>query len=95
MSEMAEYWQENRLKDQIKKAKQLIWNTDVVLHSANEYGFKVKQHTEYHLALLHPDRGWLNYWPSTGKAQWVYQSSKPFHIKDIEEYLMKHFKPKQ
>lgn len=94
MSEMGEYWAEKRLKDQVKKLKQLNWNSDVVMHMATEYGFQVKQHTEHHMAILHPERGWMNYWPSTGKAQWRHQSAKPFDIKDIEAYLMKHFTPK-
>lgn len=91
---MGEGWQEMRLQNQVKKLKQLNWNTDVVLGYAVEYEFEVKQHTEHHMALLHPKRGWLNYWPSTNKAQWIHQGSKAFIVKDIEAYLMKHFNPK-
>lgn len=94
MSEMGEYWAEKRLQDQIKKLKQLKWNTDVVLGYAVEYGYDIKQYTEHHICLFNNKRNmWLDYWPSTGKAKWKNQTTKTFHIPDIEAYLMKHFKP--
>lgn len=94
MSDMAEYWQDRKEKDQKKRAEQLKWNTEVVLFIAGEYEFEVKQHNATHFSLYHPERGRLDYWPSTGKARWVNnkKARQPFHIPDIEKYLQKHFK---
>lgn len=96
MSELGEYYQEQREKLRGKKAKALEWNTSVVLGLSVEYDFKVISHTEFHLSLFHKEKGRLDYYPSTGKARWtkdVYK--KTFHVKDIESYLMTNFKPKQ
>jgi hypothetical protein len=94
MGDMGEVWQDIRLKNQVKKLQQLNWNTDVVMGLSVEYGFEVRQHTEYHMTLFNKKRNmWLDYWPSTSKAKWKNQTTKTFEIPDIEAYLMKHFKP--
>lgn len=69
----------------------LKWNTDVVYWHAVEFGFNVRQCNEYHLQLFHPILGLMNYWPSTGRAQW--RDCKTFVIRDIEHYLNNYFRP--
>jgi hypothetical protein len=76
----------------LTKAQRLKWNTEVVLFLAGEFDFEVKTHSEFHLSLMHPKRGRMDYWPSTQKAIWLKENGKTFHIEDIEQYLMKHFK---
>lgn len=95
MSEEAEFWYQKREKDQIKKLRQLNWNTDVVDGLSVEYGFKVTKHSDVHFSLFHQSKGRLDYWPSTSKAIWVHkkQTNKSFHIPDIEAFLNKNFKP--
>lgn len=97
MGDIGEYYQEQRNKSQAQKAKNLKWNTDVVLGYAVEYDFEVKQHTEYHFSLTHPTLGRFDYWPSTSKGMWFHNINqkygRAFHIEDIEAYLMKHFQP--
>lgn len=97
MSDYGDYCREQREKTQTQKAKNLKWNTDVVLGYAVEYEFEVKQHSDYHMSLFHPERGRFDYWPSTSKGGWFQNNKmlgKPSRIPDIEAYLMKHFKPK-
>ena len=99
MSELGEYYQEQKGKLICKKAKALEWNTFVVMGLSVEYDFKVVIHTEFHLSLFHPERGRMDYYPSTSRAGWFNKNNKvygkSFHIPDIEAFLMKHFKPKQ
>lgn len=98
MSELGEYYQEQRSKNATHKEKQRKWNTDVLMGLSAEYDFKVVKHSEYHFSLYHPERGRCGYWPSTGKLGWFHKNKlygKPLHIQDIEAYLMKHFPPNQ
>lgn len=98
MSELGEYYQDKRAKDQARKEQFRIWNTDVIDGLSVEYGFKVVKHTKHHFSLYHPMRGRMDYWPSTGKHGWFNKNKiygKITFIPDIEDYLMKHFKPKQ
>jgi hypothetical protein len=76
----------------LTKAQRLKWNTDVVFWMCAELDFEVKMHNEFHLSLMHPTRGRMDYWPSTGKAMWIKDNGKAFHIEDIEQYLREHFK---
>lgn len=90
MSELGEYYQEERVKNQAEKEKRRKWNTDVVNGLSVEYDFKVWKCSETHFRLFHKKRGALNYWPSTQKGKW--DNGQSFPIPDIEGYLMKHFK---
>lgn len=94
MSELGEHWHEIREKEQIKKIRQLNWNTDVVDGLSVEYGFRVVKHSEVHFSLYHREKGRMDYWPSTSKGIWFHkrQTNKSFHIPDIEAFLNKHFK---
>jgi hypothetical protein len=95
MSDIGEYWQEYRKKDQKRKADQLKWNTDIILWAEVEYKFKLVKHNEFHYSLYHPKRGRMDVWPSTGKVAWFQKGKmygKPIVIDDIEAYLIKHFK---
>jgi hypothetical protein len=76
----------------LTKSQRLKWNTDVVGWLSAELNFEVVTHNEFHLSLMHPKRGRLDYWPTTQKAIWVKENGKTFHIEDIEQYLLKHFK---
>jgi len=96
MSELGEYYQEKRAAYQIEKEKRRKWNTDVIDGLSVEYGFKVVKHTEHHFSLYHPTKGRMDYWPSTGKHGWFNKNKvygKITVVPDIEDYLMKHFKP--
>ncbi len=87
------------------KADILKWNTDVVFGMAEEYGYEVRKHTDTHFSLIHPTKGRFDYFPSTGRGGWFNQSKthggklkqygKTFQIKDIEVYVIQHFKPEQ
>lgn len=91
-------WQDERLKEQIKKSRQLNWNIDVVYWAAFEYGFRVVQHNENHLSLHFSKKKRLDYWPNINKGLWYYKNKsegKPFDIPDIEAYLIDYFKQKQ
>jgi len=91
MSELGEYYQQQRAANQAEKEKRRKWNTDVVDGLSVEYGVKVWKCSETHFRLFHPKRGALNYWPSTQKGRW--DNGQSFAIPDIESYLMKHFRP--
>jgi hypothetical protein len=99
MSEMADMYREFDERQKVKRQKNLKWNTDVLLWAEVEYGFRLVKHTEYHYSLYHPIKGRMDMWPSTGKISWFNKVPKvgrphsPTVIKDIEAYLMKHFKP--
>lgn len=93
MGDIGEYWNEFREKEQKRKADRLKWNTDVTLWAAEEYGFKLKKHTNYHYSLFHAKKGEMQLWPSTGRISWV-KYKKTMIIDDIEAYLMEHFKQK-
>lgn len=76
------------------KADRLKWNTDVVFGMAEEYGYEVKRHSEFHFSLFHPKRGRMDYWPSTNTLAWFHKNKSygtPVKINDIEAYLMEHF----
>lgn len=77
------------------KADVLKWNTDVVFGMADEYNYEAKQYTTTHLSLIHPIKGRLDYWPTTGRAAWIsgIKNRNPFKIDDIEAYIMEHFNP--
>lgn len=94
MSEMGEYWQEKRLKDQVKKLHSLNWGVDVIYGLCEELNFTVKKHSDVHFSLIRYDKVRLDYWPSTGVGLWFHkrQTNKSFHIKDIEAFLYKNFK---
>jgi predicted NUDIX family NTP pyrophosphohydrolase len=96
MSELGEYYQEQRAANQKEKEKRRKWNTDVVDGLSAEYGFNVVKHTEHHFSLYHPTRGRMDYWPSTGKHGWFNKNKvygKIIVIQDIEAYLIANFKP--
>lgn len=97
MGELGEYYQEKRAADQTAKAKRLKWNTDVVFGLCEEYGYKVIQHEVWHLSLIHPVKGRMDFWPTVNKILWWGKKKRPTGkatvIKDIEKYLMNHFKP--
>lgn len=99
MSELGEYYQDKRAEEQSLKAKRLKWNTDVVMGLSVEYNFKVLKHEEWHLSLIHPKKGRMDFWPTVNKILWwgkkKHATGKATVIKDIEAYLMKHFKPAQ
>jgi hypothetical protein len=98
MSEMGEYWREQKAKDQSKRSERLKWNLQVVNHLSVELGFKCEQHSEYHLTLRHKEKGRFDYWPSTNSMKWIHDKNgrpvhqKTFKVNDIELYLLKHFK---
>jgi hypothetical protein len=54
-----------------------------------DYEFEYIQ--PYHIRLTHPDKRRLDYFPKSGRATWV-GSQKWFVIKDIEQYILNHFK---
>lgn len=96
MSDIADMYREFDERQKAKRKKNLKWNTDVLLWAEVEYGFKVVKHTEYHYSLYHPTKGRVDYYPSTCKKQNFKNGKpigKPVILKDIEAYLMKHFKP--
>lgn len=99
MSDMGEMWSEQREKLRSKKANLLKWNTDVMYGMQAEFDnyFEIKKHTEFHYSIFHPERGRMDFWPSTGKISWFNKNGKtygkPTVIKDFEAYLMQNFKP--
>lgn len=97
MSELGEYYQDKRAEEQSLKAKRLKWNTDVVMGLSVEYNFKVVQHAAWHFSLFHKTKGRMDYWPTVDKTLWWGKKKRPHGkatvIKNIEAYLMKHFKP--
>lgn len=96
MSDIGEYWNEHREKEQKRKADRLKWNTDILYWAKEEYGFDLKKHTEFHYSLFHPEKGRMDMWVSTGKVMWFHKNKTNFAkvIDDIEAYLIEHFKPK-
>jgi hypothetical protein len=96
MGDIGEYWNEHRDKEQRRKAERLKWNTDILRWAEFEYGFEVKMHSEFHYSLIHPTRGRMDLWPSTGKIMWYRKGKTTFAktIDDIEAYLIENFKPK-
>lgn len=98
MSEMGEFYQEQNEKLRKKKANLLKWNTDVLYGMQVEFDnyFEIRKHTDFHYSLIHPKRGRMDFWPSTGKIAWFQKNKtygKPLVIKDFEAYLMNNFKP--
>lgn len=92
---MGEYYQEQREQIQIKKAKQLKSNLEIVLFLAGELNFKVVKHSDVHFSLYTKGKTRMDYWPSTSRGLW-YKNKKPngssFHIFDTEQYILRHFK---
>lgn len=87
--------QEERLKQQIKKLKQINWNVDCIYWFAFEYDFKIKQHSDTYFSLYFTKHQRLDYWCDKNVGQRFYKNQsqgKPFEIPDIEAYLLKYFK---
>jgi len=97
MSDIGEYWNESREKEQKRKADRQKWNTDIILWAEVEYGIRVVKHTDFHYSLYHPDKRRLDVYPSTGKVIWIKKNKTTFAkvIDDIEAYLQENFKPKE
>lgn len=96
MSDMGDYYRDKKEHDRTLKSKRLKSNSEIVLFLAGELGFDVTMHSEVHFSLFHPDKGRMDYWPSTRRAVWFLKNkpaSKSFVIQDIEAYIFKHFKP--
>jgi hypothetical protein len=98
MSDMGEMWSEQREKLRAKKSSLLKWNTDVMYGMQVEFDnyFEIKKHTDFHYSLIHPIRGRMDCWPSTGKVSWFNDNRKKrkvYVIKDLEAYLIQNFKP--
>jgi hypothetical protein len=91
MSDMAEYYREQRDKEQQRKAARLKKDTELIGLYAGLFLFEFKTHNENHFSLFHKKKGRLDYWPTTGKAMWVTKKSSVFVISDIEQFLLKHF----
>lgn len=93
MSDMAEYYQQQREHQQKTKAVNRKTNSEIILFYAGFYQFQVIQHTESHMSIIHPAKGRMDYWPSTNKALWMNKTkpNKPFVIKDIEQFILKLF----
>lgn len=98
MSDLSEYFQEKREKEQAERRKNLKWNIEIVKHLAVELGFKCEQHSEYHFTLRHKEKGRYDLWPSTSKMKHIHDKNgrpvheKSFVVKDIEQYLQENFK---
>lgn len=91
MSDMADFYREQRDKDQAKRGNNLKKNTELVLVLAGFHEIEIKQHTDVHISLFHPKKGRFDYWPSTGKGAWIKARRPAFRISDIEQFILKEF----
>lgn len=93
MGEMGDDFRQMRDEKQKKNADRLKLNTEIVLFLAGELDYEVKQHSEVHMSLFHPNKRRMDYWPSTSKAIWFIkgEATKSFFISDIEQYIYSHF----
>lgn len=69
-----------------------IDRTALVQHYADYWRLSLEYIQPWHLRLSHPDGRRLDYFPKSGRATWV-SSGRWFVIEDVEQYLLKEFKP--
>lgn len=95
MSDMKDAYRQIKEANQITKNIRLKSNTELILLHEADFNYKVVQHSEFHITLIHEDRRRLDFWPSTGTARWFEKHRQPgkiFKIGNVEEYIYAHFK---
>lgn len=85
-----EEWDFMREQEKERKAKRRSFNTGGIFWMAGELELEVEEITPYQLRVTKGKKR-LDYFPTSGKATWV-GTNKYFKIKNLDEFMEKHFK---